>query len=225
MKFQKNVDEQAHLGAGYKWLFSWIKPYISKKEILNAGCWTGVFEKLLYRVNCNLTGIDIEQDAISFAQRKFPRFKFIKASVISPLPFKKNSFDIVFFFMTIEHIPTGTERIALKNIYKVLKKNGILFLSTVNNNPVATLTDPAFYFGHRHYSLSQLQKLLEKVDFEIEEGFVHGGFSIIAYTYLFYFFKHIFGRTFYSKLLNSWMAREYKSRKGFMEIKIRAVKI
>ena len=225
MRFQKNVDEQAHLGAGYKWLFNWIKPYTSNKEILNVGCWTGVFEKLLYKTNCNLTGIDIEEEAVSFSQKKFPRFKFIKASVISPLPFKINSFDVVFFFMTIEHIPKGTEQIALKNIHRVLKKNGILFLSTVNSNPVATFTDPAFYFGHRHYSLEQLEKLLEKAGFEVKEDFVHGGFSIIAYTYLFYFFKHIFRRTFYSKFLNSWMAREYRSRKGFMEIKIRAVKI
>ena len=225
MKFNKDVDERAHLGAGYKWLYNWIKPYISNKKILNVGCWTGVLEKLLYKEDLYLTGIDIEQDAITFAQRKFPRFKFIKTSIIDPLPFKKNSFDVVFFFMTIEHIPEGTEQVALKNIHTVLKKNGALLLSTVNDHPFATLTDPAYYFGHRHYNLTQLEKLLKKSGFKVKEDFVHGGFSIIVYTYLFYFFKHIFGKTFYSKYINSWMGREYKEREGFMEIKIRSTKI
>lgn len=223
MTFNREVDDDIRLGAGYKWLYRWLFPHISKKNILNVGCWTGSLERLIKNEGCNLTGIDIEEKALEVARKTFPRFSFVRADITRKLPFPKNNFDIVFFFMTIEHLPSGTEQLALDNINKVLKKNGLLFLSTVNNNLIANLFDPCFFLGHRHYDLSKLENMLEKSGFKIAQSRVHGGVSIIFYTFLFYFYKHILRRTFYNKVIDVWMGKEY-AKDGFMEIKIRAKK-
>lgn len=223
MIYDKNIDAKAHLGAGYEWLNKWISPYVRSKKILDVGCWSGVLEKLLSRIGCDLTGIDIEKEAIEAAQKAFPKFKFVEADILGDLPFSKNTFDVVLFLMTIEHLPKGTELGALKNINKVLKPEGALFLSTMNNQIISNLFDPLYFFGHRHYDLNNLKALLSKSGFRIGEVRIHGGFSIIIYTLFFYFYKHIFKKVFFNKLIDSWMAHEY-SDGGFMEIKIRARK-
>jgi len=225
MVFKNNVDAMAEVGAGYKWLFNWIKPSLNRKRVLNVGCWTGVLEKLLIKSNCTVTGIDIEENALRAAQKEFPRYKFVKASVVEPLPFKKSHFDVVLFFMTIEHLPKGTEMIALKQLNKVLKKSGILYLSTMNSNLLSKLCDPVYFFGHRHYSLKHLETMLAKSGFTTQEKFTHGGVGIIVYTYLFYFYKHILRKTFYSNIIDKWMSQEYKKRNGFLEVKIKAQKV
>ena len=45
----------------------------------------------------------------------------------------------------------NTERKALEEIKRVLKKDGNLFISTPANN-FSNFFDPAWYFGHRHYN-------------------------------------------------------------------------
>src|SRR3989338_11165338 len=98
MIFEKDVDNSAEIGAGYTWLLNWMKPSLARKKVLNVGCWTGVLEKLLIKSHCKLTGIDIEEKALQVARKEFPNYRFIKASIVDPLPFHKSSFYIVLFF-------------------------------------------------------------------------------------------------------------------------------
>lgn len=48
------------------------------------------------------------------------------------LPFKSNSFDVISYFETIEHIPLEQVRPTLLEIHRVLKKDGMLLISTPN---------------------------------------------------------------------------------------------
>ena len=104
-----------------------------------------------------------------------------------------------------------------------MKKNGKLFLSTMNNNFLSNLFDPLYLFGHRHYKTDYLEYILNKSGFTIKELKINGGFIMILYTFLFYFYKHLLNKTYYSKTIDNWMAKEYDS-KGFAEIKILAEK-
>lgn len=224
MKYEKKVDECAEIGAGYRWLFEWIKPSLNRKKVLNVGCWTGVLEKLLINANCILTGIDIEEEALKAAREEFPQYTFVKASITESLPFKKNTFDVVLYFMTIEHLPKGTELESLRNINRVMRKNGKMYFSTMNNNLLSNLFDPLYLFGHKHYRVKDLELMLKKTGFKISELKINGGFVMIMYTFLFYFYKHVLHKTFYSKKIDNWMKQEY-NRKGFAEIKIMAEKM
>lgn len=225
MKYMQDRDQNP-LVPGHFFLFSWIKPYIKKQaKILDIGCWTGALELLFEKEDCQLSGIDIEEEPLFFARKRFKRFRFIKGSVIDPLPFKKKEFGIVLYFMVIEHIPRGMELRSLKNINKVMKKNGQLFINTMLDNPISNLLDPAYFFGHRHYSKKRLISLLRQAGFKPEEIKYNGGFFTTLHIFLLYFFKHILRRKEpRNKFLDSLMKLDYRD-KGFVEIDIRAVKV
>lgn len=226
MKFVPERDLAYPVIETHKFYFSWIKKNMkSRDKILDIGCWTGPLEHLLSREDCEVTGIDIEDEPLKVAKKNFPKFKFFKKSIIDGPPFEKSTFDKVLFFMVIEHIPPKTEETALKNINKVLKKGGMIFLTTMALNPLSILGDPAFIFGHRHYSRKKLEGVLKKAGFEVKEVNYNGGFFNIVYTYLLYFFKHVLRRGEpRGGLMDKLMGLGYKNN-GFSEIDIRAEKI
>ncbi len=53
--------------------------------------------------------------------------------------------------------------------YRVLKKGGVFYLSTPYDNFFAKIFDPAWYFGHRHYSLNRLKNFAELNGFIIDK--------------------------------------------------------
>lgn len=68
-------------------------------SILDAGCGvgftTGALAECFY--NARVTGIDISEDAIGYANEKFPKADF-RAQAISPGPDRLGQFDIIFCF-------------------------------------------------------------------------------------------------------------------------------
>lgn len=211
---------------GHERWFSWIKPYIRNRKILDIGCWTGPLETLLENQNCKLTATEINDDVLIYMKKRFPKFRFKKAFIEKSLPFKKEEFDVVLFFMVIEHILKGTEDDALKNINKVMKKGGKLFLTTMNSHFLSNLLDPAYFLtGHRHYSKRHLEFFLKNAGFKIEEFHYNGTFFIAFYAWLLYFFKHILRRREpRGGMVDKLIRFDYRN-KGFYEIDIRAVKI
>lgn len=83
------------------------------------------------------------------------------------LPFKKNSFDIVAMWEVLEHLPKGEELFAFMEINRVLRKDGVLLLSTPYADYRARYLDPFWYFGHRHYTKEKINWFLD------EGGFFH----------------------------------------------------
>lgn len=78
-------------------------------------------------------GIDISKEVVNLAKKNFKgRLKTsnFKIGDIRKLPFKKDSFDIVFSFGTIEHIRENQK--AIDEAFRVLKPGGI-FITGVNN--------------------------------------------------------------------------------------------
>lgn len=226
MKFLDIRDTDEHIGPGYHYLYKWIKPYVKNKRILDIGCWNATLERFLEKDKCHVTGIDNEEEPLEYDRTRFPRFDFIKAQVEQKLPFKNNTFDIVLFFMVIEHIPKNTEQQALNNINKVTKLGGNLFMNTMLYNLPSNLMDPAYFpKQHRHYTKKQLEDFLTKAGFQIQETYYNGGFFTFFYISTLYFFKHVLKRKEPNgKLMDKLVSLDYRNR-GFCEIEIRAVKI
>jgi 2-polyprenyl-3-methyl-5-hydroxy-6-metoxy-1,4-benzoquinol methylase len=225
MKFVKDRDSNP-LVPGHYYLFNWIKPFMKKNsKILDIGCWSGPLEELFSQEKCHVTGIDIEDEPIEYARKKFPNFTFLKASIIDPLPLRKKTFDIAAYFMVIEHIPKGTELDSLIQINRVLKSSGQLFINTMSYNVLSNLLDPMFFLGHRHYTRKELTRLLKKSGFSIKEIKYNGGLFTTLHIFLLYFFKHVLKKQEpRNKILDKLMELDYKDR-GFVEIDIRAEKI
>lgn len=161
------------------------------KNILDAGCDDGNNTFLLSRKAEKTWGIDVNQKTIEHAQQKFPSISFLRCPV-EKTGFEDNFFDVIIMNDVLEHVEN--EIIALNEMFRILKKGGQLIISTPHQGMFAFL-DPAnlkflikspallrLAYGnkkagsllvsknttrdfHRHYSLKQLQSMLDKSSF------------------------------------------------------------
>lgn len=162
------------------------------KKILDVGCGNGWFEKFAYLSGAaEEVGIDIDNRLINEGIRTVPEAFFVCASA-DDLDFKDNYFNMIVMFDVLEHFKKGREERVLKECYRVLKKDGSLIMSTPNLHLFSCLLDPAWYFGHRHYSKAKLLKMLKGVNFCVERISIRGGFFYLFSMILDYLFKWIF---------------------------------
>ena len=102
------------------------------KSCLDAGCGGGRFMVALSRLGAReVKGIDISDGAVNLAnerlrERGFPNAEAAVASVLK-IPFADNRFDYVVSSGVIHHTPTP--HVAFKELVRVLKPRGKLFLS------------------------------------------------------------------------------------------------
>ena len=224
MSFSKTVDKTEAKGE-HKFYYSITKNYIKNKKVLNIGSWTGPYELLINQHASSITSTDIEKKALKVLKKNLPSVNIVNAPSHN-LPFEAGSFDIVTFWDVIEHIPIGYELSTLQEINRVLKKDGYLFLATVNKNFWSDLLDPAYWLaGHRHYTKNQLTTMLFDAGFKTEKTELVGSFFSSFYAISFYIFKHIF-RSEMPKI--NWVEKKMEkdiSSPGYIQIAIRAKKL
>lgn len=129
--YQKGVKNNL-----FQWLWHTHKINLAKKIIkninfktcLDVGCASGfmISEIAKSYQRAKYFGIDVYDKAIAFAKKSYPNIKFRVGSA-EKLPFKANSFDLVLFYETIEHVENPLE--CLKEIKRILKEDGTLILA------------------------------------------------------------------------------------------------
>ena len=133
-------------------------------------------------------------------------------------------FDIVAMWEVLEHLPKNTESIALLEINRVLKKGGILILSAPHHHRFGNFFDPAWYFGHRHYTQERIQYLIKESGFFVYDIEIYGGWYEILTMIPFYIFKWLFRSEIpFKDFFEKKRAEEY-ARKGFANIFVKATK-
>jgi len=99
-------------------------------SLLDLGCWDGgntaIYGKKVHAKS--LFGIEIEKNKAKIASKKGVKVKI--SNLNNRFPFKDNSMDVVVANHVIEHL-TQTE-LFIKEIYRVLKKNGYAVIATPN---------------------------------------------------------------------------------------------
>lgn len=165
---------------------------IKGKVILDIGCSDGWFCKIALNEGAKeIYAIEPDPDKLKVAKDIIPGAK-IKKGTAGKLRFPKNKFDIVTLFDVLEHVPKNSESQVFGEISRVLKKDGYLLLSTPFNFWFSKITDPAWYFGHRHYSIKGLKRLLQEKGFRIKQINLHGGIWEIIAIWVLYTSKWIF---------------------------------
>ncbi len=228
MSFSKKTDafvDEKDIPVKYKFCINFSKQYIKDKKILDIGSWTGMFEALAIKYSSNIVAVDVEEEALDVLKSKYPNIKCVKAFSHN-LPFPDSSFDVVFLWDVIEHIPVGYELASLNEIRRVLKPSGYLFLNTMNKTFPLDLLDPAYWLaGHRHYGKDHLKLMLKDAGFNVEKSYIHSSFLTAVDSIIFYIFKHILKmKKPQIKSIQNVIDKDYYSR-GFQEIAIRARKI
>lgn len=162
------------------------------KTVLDIGCSIGWFPKIALDLQVReIYAIEPDLDKLSLAKKAAPK-AIIAHGYAGSLEFPDNKFDVVTLLDVIEHIPKNTEEEVLKEISRVLKSRGYLILTTPAGWWVSKVTDPAWYFGHRHYSREKLEKMLKKAGFKIDYFAMHGGLWEVIGMLVLYITKWIF---------------------------------
>lgn len=223
MKFIPSVDSAFTPAPTHRYSYDISKRYLQNKKVLDVGCWNGDFQTLV-NVNCKMVGIDPETAALKVARKRTPQFTFLKADVLKKLPFKKE-FDTVVTWMTMEHIPD--QQLALININRVMKKNGVIFISTPALTFRSVLFDlPYVLLGHHHFRISVFRKYLENAGFKVERSEILGRYYVASRVSLLLFYKHFLRRPLPPIVfIEKKQMKEYKQGHGFNELFIRARKV
>lgn len=202
---------------------------IKGKNVLDIGCGYGWFELFAISKGVkNITGIDINNETINVAKKcvKNKKVKFQVENAVK-LPFNDNAFDTIVSIETLEHITRNTELKMYSEIARVLKKDGILYISTPYSSFIATFFDPAWWLiGHRHYSKEQLIMFGRKNKLRMTEAFIKGSWWSLLSGLNMYIAKWIFRRRrFYEDFFIKKSIEDSRKKNGFLGIQVKYKKI
>lgn len=100
---------------------------IKGKKILEIGCGTGRWIKLMSKNGGIVTGIDIQRKIIEHDKRYLPDAQFFYGNFLE-YDFGENKFDLIVSITFLQHIPYSFQSDAIKKIATLLKKGGKVIL-------------------------------------------------------------------------------------------------
>ncbi len=129
-----NIDEVRPILQREKKAIKIINKFTKKftnKTILDIGCGDGQFLEELHksRKEANLIGLDYSKYKLKKAKLRLP-FEFNQCNLEDGIPLQESSISVAYSGEVIEHIYNPD--LMLDEIYRVLKKNGLLVISTPN---------------------------------------------------------------------------------------------
>lgn len=136
---------QAHLSERKRFLESLSRCLPQKTNhpcrALEVGCGTGIDSYILaQRMGCSGYGIDLSDEALNFAKKAGQSFSvslYLGIADILKLPFRDNSFDLVFSQGVLEHF--SDDRAATAEQLRVLKPGGSLVINVPQRYTVYTI--------------------------------------------------------------------------------------
>ena len=108
---------------------------LEKLKILDIGCGGGLLCEPLNRLGATITGIDASNNNIEVAKLHSKEMnlniEYIHAAPEN-LDLKSNTYDAVLCMEVVEHLKDVN--LFIENCSKLIKKNGIMFVATINKN-------------------------------------------------------------------------------------------
>jgi 2-polyprenyl-3-methyl-5-hydroxy-6-metoxy-1,4-benzoquinol methylase len=152
-----------------------LREGISFKDlrVLEIGCGTGFYTKILYRQGVmNYTGVDITDVLFPMLREMFPRYNFIKRDIT--VDKIDGEFDLVVMIDVIQHIVNNSKfAFALRNIDNSLVSNGILVLSPITDK------NRKRFFYLRTWSLGDIKKVLPYYNYDEIVEFKYSNIALL----------------------------------------------
>jgi len=197
---------------------------LNNKTVLDIGCGYGWCEiNFLSRGVRKIVGIEVSDNDLDTIRKNINSDKLeIHVSSATNLSFEAESFDTVVSWEVIEHIPKGDERKMLNEVARVLKPNGVFYLSTPHSTFFTNTLDPAWWFGHRHYSIGDINRFAEGSSLTVELVKIKGAWWSLFYILNMYISKWGFRRKpIFDELFSYKEDSEYMNDNGFANLFIK----
>ena len=117
-----------------------FEPFRKTNRILDVGCGTGYFLNEAKKRGWEVYGTEISQKSVDICSKKGI---IMKKGFLNAADFEPNSFDIILSIEVIEHINNPKEE--MSNFYTLLRKGGLVYVTTPNFNSLLRLKLKAAY--------------------------------------------------------------------------------
>jgi 2-polyprenyl-3-methyl-5-hydroxy-6-metoxy-1,4-benzoquinol methylase len=160
------------------------KNWFEGKKVLDAGCGNGRWSYGLAKLGANLTCVDINPIAIEETKKALKELDKNVNFVISPLEelnLPEESFDMVFSWGVLHHCVSF--RKSLKNLTKILKNGGILYLYLYGRDSLSVEEDLKLFKKRLEYNNTKepekrYQILLDRVHGDKDK--LHAAHDLLA---------------------------------------------
>ena len=115
----------------YHELLDQFEKYRKTNKLLDVGCGIGYFLEEAKKRGWEVYGTEYTEEAIEICSNKGIS---MQKGVLTPSNYDLESFDIITSFEVIEHINNPREE--LNNFYKLLRKGGLVYVTTPNFNSI-----------------------------------------------------------------------------------------
>lgn len=140
--WQKEWEEYFEDGTYIEWvphesLVRFVARWLKSKnpqntKVLDHGCGAGRHTIYLAEKGYSTYGVDISQKGLEIAQQRLASKNLeadLKQGNIYELPYPKNYFDAIVSFGVLDHILFKNAKVAINEVCRVLKSNGLLYLT------------------------------------------------------------------------------------------------
>ncbi len=137
--------------------------------VLDAGCGPGRDSKYLLRHGMDVIGIDYSNKMLGEAVKNVGDCRFIHMDMRN-LRFDKSIFDGIWANASILHIPKRDVNAVLSEFRRVLKPNGILYVSVRKGGKEEIVKKKSYKGGKKffaNYEIGELKKLAENCGFKV----------------------------------------------------------
>ena len=107
---------------------------VKKIRVLEFWCWSGRFATLLnqqFPWQFSYVGIDLSEELLTYASKENPNLTFLQWDITRFITnFEQESFDLIVWTSSFQHIPTTKERsFLMKHFYRLLDYDGMLLMT------------------------------------------------------------------------------------------------
>jgi SAM-dependent methyltransferase len=140
-------------------------------KILDVGCGAGRDSGYMSSKKFKIIGLDLSQEMLTIAKQNAPCVEF-RLKDIRKLDFCSNSFDGILASCSLIHIPKKDVPNLIRNFYKILKAEGIIYIALQGGASEEVFIDEPFKPDEKLF--------LNVISFdEIKGLLINNGFSII----------------------------------------------
>lgn len=141
-----------------------VLPFVNGKSVLDIACGEGYGSVLLADRAVEVVGIDISEVCIEHARQtyagSFKNVRFLQGEM-QAIPMAASSVDVVVSFESLEHISSVDQKKFIKEVSRVLRSDGLLFISTPNTAIYAEENTAANPFHLHEVDLMEFRSLIQ----------------------------------------------------------------